>query len=99
MIICSCNFITDHHVRGCLVPGDGCPRTPADVYRALGHRPQCGRCAITIREIVTAHGASPCDDCALSALCNGAHADTVALTDALDDAIAAQAVPFAVAAE
>jgi len=84
MIICSCNIITDHHVRGCLSGGADCPRTPADVYRALGHRPHCGRCAITIRDIVQAHGAMPCGECVLSELCNGDHA---ALTNALDAAI------------
>ncbi|MBL8573450.1 MAG: (2Fe-2S)-binding protein [Hyphomicrobiaceae bacterium] len=73
MIICSCNVITDHHVRACLSGGgDDCPRTPADVYRALGHRPACGRCAITIRELVISMGpatASPCGHCAVAELC------------------------------
>jgi bacterioferritin-associated ferredoxin len=103
MIICSCNIITDHHVRGCLSGDPDCPRTPADVYRALGHRPSCGRCAITIREIVQAHGASPCGDCVLSDLCNGDHVESIALTDALDTAIRMETVvdttAYALAAE
>jgi bacterioferritin-associated ferredoxin len=71
MIICSCNAITDHHVRACLTGAD-CPRTPADVYRALGHRPACGRCAITIRALVAAAGvdANPCGECVLHDLCD-----------------------------
>lgn len=78
MIICSCNRISDHHVRACVSAGGDCPRTPADVYRALGHRPCCGRCAATIRDLVTEMGAdlgSACGDCAVVTLCE-AHVET-----------------------
>jgi bacterioferritin-associated ferredoxin len=52
VIVCSCNFLSDNDVRGCLNPGPDCPRTPAQVYRCLGCSPQCGRCARTIRSIM-----------------------------------------------
>lgn len=52
MIVCSCNLISDGDVKGCLGPGPGCPRTPAQVYRCLGCSPNCGRCARTIRSIM-----------------------------------------------
>lgn len=52
MIVCSCNVLSDGAVRGCLDPGPGCPRTPAQVYACLGCSPKCGRCARTIRSIV-----------------------------------------------
>jgi bacterioferritin-associated ferredoxin len=54
MIICSCNVLSDGAVRGCLGPGPGCPRTPAQVYACLGCSPKCGRCARTIRSIMQA---------------------------------------------
>jgi bacterioferritin-associated ferredoxin len=63
MIVCSCNILSDGDVRGCLSPGPGCPRTPAEVYRCLGCSPDCGRCARTIRtimdEALAAAGAAP----------------------------------------
>jgi len=52
MIVCHCNVLSDHDVRGCLSPGPDCPRSPAEVYRCLGCAPQCGRCAVTIRSIL-----------------------------------------------
>jgi bacterioferritin-associated ferredoxin len=54
MIVCSCNVLSDGAVRGCLGPGPGCPRTPAQVYACLGCSPKCGRCARTIRAIMQA---------------------------------------------
>lgn len=51
MIVCSCNVLSDHAVRGC-IGGPECPRTPAQVYRCLGCSPQCGRCAVTIRKML-----------------------------------------------
>ncbi|WP_298956788.1 (2Fe-2S)-binding protein [uncultured Methylobacterium sp.] len=52
MIVCSCNVLSDGQVRACLLPGPGCPRTPAQVYACLGCSPKCGRCARTIRGIL-----------------------------------------------
>jgi bacterioferritin-associated ferredoxin len=53
MIVCSCNVLSDGDIRGCAMPGPGCPRTAAEVYRCLGCSPQCGRCATTIRSILS----------------------------------------------
>jgi bacterioferritin-associated ferredoxin len=52
MIVCSCNVLSAGDVRACLNPGPDCPRTPAQVYRCLGCRPECGHCARTIRAIM-----------------------------------------------
>ncbi len=52
MIVCSCNVLSDGDVRSCLNPGPDCPLTPAQVYRCLGCRPECGHCARIIRAIM-----------------------------------------------
>lgn len=52
MIVCSCNVLTDHDVRGALAEGESSPRTAGEVYHCLGCSPQCGRCARTIRHIM-----------------------------------------------
>jgi bacterioferritin-associated ferredoxin len=52
VIVCSCNVLSDGDVRRCLDPGPDCPLTPAQVYRCLGCRPECGHCARTIRAIM-----------------------------------------------
>ena len=52
MIVCSCNVITDHDVRGTLASSEAPPRSTGDVYRCLGCSVQCGRCARTIRRIM-----------------------------------------------
>lgn len=72
MIVCSCNVLTDHDVRS-VVDGaaDLLPRSPNQVYGCLGCSAQCGRCARTIRKIMTeALGAcakSCCEGCPHSA--------------------------------
>ena len=51
MIICPCNVFSDGEVRALMAtrsPGSGA----AQVYRGLGHEPQCGRCARTIHGIM-----------------------------------------------
>jgi bacterioferritin-associated ferredoxin len=50
MIICSCNVITDHDVRG-VIDLESPPRT-AEVYIWLGCNARCGRCARTIKRIM-----------------------------------------------
>lgn len=52
MIVCSCNVLTDHDVRGTLSNGEEAPRTTCQVYHCLGCSAQCGRCARTIRRIM-----------------------------------------------
>ena len=48
MIVCSCLNITDHDIRNAVTwmrAADGeTIITPGKVYRALGHRPDCGGC-------------------------------------------------------
>jgi bacterioferritin-associated ferredoxin len=51
MIVCSCNVLTDQAVRSA-VSADT-PRTAGQVYGCLGCSPQCGRCARTIKKIMT----------------------------------------------
>jgi len=59
MIICSCNLLTDHDVRG-VAAASASVQTVRKIYGCLGCSPQCGRCARTIRRImVEAMGGAP----------------------------------------
>ena len=49
MYICLCNALTDRDVRGQC--GDG-SCSVAMVYRALGAKPQCGKCVPYVREML-----------------------------------------------
>lgn len=49
MYICLCNAITDRDVRT-HGAGEGC--SVATVYRALGVKPQCGKCVPYIRQLL-----------------------------------------------
>ena len=51
MIVCSCNVLSDTAVRTAV--SVDMPRTPGQVYGCLGCSPQCGRCARTIKKIMT----------------------------------------------
>ena len=51
MIICSCNVFSDFDVRNLVEAGPSVAST-SQVYRDLGHQPQCGRCARSIRSIM-----------------------------------------------
>ena len=66
MIVCSCRVLTDEDFASTLASEDpGCPRSPADAYRCLGCGPECGRCLITVRQILAdARAAARCHDCA-----------------------------------
>jgi bacterioferritin-associated ferredoxin len=64
MIVCSCNVLTDQAVRTAV--NSDAPKTPGQVYGCLGCSPQCGRCARTIKKIMTEAlaGAAACSpDC------------------------------------
>ena len=50
MIVCSCNVLSDHDVRGAVTAA--APNTTAQVYGCLGCSAQCGRCARSIRKIM-----------------------------------------------
>ena len=52
MIVCSCNVLSDSTIRACL-KGEDCPRTPSAVYKCLGCSPNCGRCAKTVRGLIS----------------------------------------------
>lgn len=65
MIVCSCNVLTDRQVRSALA--DGSARSPGSVYRCLGCKAQCGRCAPTIRKLIDADAAAR----ACSQACHG----------------------------
>jgi len=74
MIVCSCNVLSDHDVRGVVTDTKQPPRTAGQVYGCLGCSAQCGRCARTIRKIMDeALGA-----CANSCCAGCPHAATVA---------------------
>ena len=85
MIVCSCNVLSDNDVRACLNPGPGCPRTPAQVYQSLGCSPDCGRCARTLRSIISdALGAAEEAASCQRGCCSANH-----MAEALDAAIEA----------
>jgi bacterioferritin-associated ferredoxin len=56
MIVCSCNVITMAQIRRVVeeLHAGPVPRviTPAVVYRALGHRPQCGSCLGAVADVI-----------------------------------------------
>ncbi len=54
MIVCSCNVISDHDVRTVVTAAsEDVPRTAKQVYGCLGCSAECGRCARTIKQIMT----------------------------------------------
>lgn len=52
MIVCSCNVFTDHQLRSVVMKATYRPRM-SQIYGSLGMRAQCGRCAHTIKRIMT----------------------------------------------
>jgi bacterioferritin-associated ferredoxin len=65
MIVCSCRVLTDQDFASTLdTEQPGCPRSAVDAYRCLGCGPECGRCLITVRQILAdARAAARCHDC------------------------------------
>lgn len=53
MIVCSCNVLSDHDVRAAVSAAPEAPRTAKQVYGCLGCSAECGRCARTIKQIMT----------------------------------------------
>ena len=49
MYVCLCNGITDYQFRA-HTTDEGC--TVSMVYRALGKKPQCGKCVPFVRQLV-----------------------------------------------
>ncbi len=66
MIVCPCNVLTDHDVRNAVHAPDKRPRTAGQVYGCLGCSAQCGRCARTIRKIMTEALANRAGGCCTS---------------------------------
>jgi len=52
MIVCSCNIISDHDIRGAVVATDDALFSPAQVYDCLGCTVRCGRCSQSVRRII-----------------------------------------------
>jgi bacterioferritin-associated ferredoxin len=50
MFICICNGFTDRQIK-CAVR-DGTAHSVSDVYRCMGCKPQCGRCAPTVLRVM-----------------------------------------------
>jgi bacterioferritin-associated ferredoxin len=53
MIVCSCNVLSDQDVRAAMTAASDTPRTAKQVYGCLGCSAECGRCARTIKQIMT----------------------------------------------
>ena len=58
MIVCSCNAVSDRTIRADLAATTGCCIRVSDVFERLDRRPQCGRCARTIRDMIREHTAA-----------------------------------------
>ena len=53
MVVCSCNVLSDDDVRAAVSSAAELPRTAAQVYGCLGCSAECGRCARTLKRIMT----------------------------------------------
>ena len=53
MIVCSCNVLSDDDVRAAVSSAAEMPRTARQVYGCLGCSAECGRCARTLKRIMT----------------------------------------------
>ena len=56
MYICICNALTDKQVESAIT--SGC-RRPNDIYSQCGTKPQCGRCAERMLELLEATDIQP----------------------------------------
>lgn len=54
MIVCSCNVISDHDIRG-IVSSDDELYSAAQVYGCLGCTVRCGLCSLSVRQILEEH--------------------------------------------
>ncbi|RTL49208.1 MAG: (2Fe-2S)-binding protein [Bradyrhizobiaceae bacterium] len=52
MIVCSCNILSDHDIRGAVVATDDELLSAAQVYDCLGCTVRCGRCSQSVRRII-----------------------------------------------
>jgi bacterioferritin-associated ferredoxin len=51
MIVCSCNLLTDAHIRAALAKANP-PERVREVYAACGCAPKCGGCAGTVNRLI-----------------------------------------------
>jgi bacterioferritin-associated ferredoxin len=52
MIVCSCNFLSDHDVRRAVSEACDTLRNAKQIYDCFGCSAECGRCARTIKTII-----------------------------------------------
>mgnify|MGYP000090817409 CR=1 FL=1 len=52
MIVCSCNVLSEGAVRRAVNDDGAVPIRVSEVFGCLGCRPNCGRCARTIRDVL-----------------------------------------------
>jgi bacterioferritin-associated ferredoxin len=61
LIVCHCNVLTDRQILATLTDESvSAPRTPAQAYRCLGCKPDCGRCLQTVRALLAEARAASC---------------------------------------
>lgn len=60
MIVCQCNALSDRDVRAALDRTIDAPRSAAQIYRCMGCKPDCGRCAPTLRALLRESQAGGC---------------------------------------
>jgi bacterioferritin-associated ferredoxin len=53
MIVCSCNVLTDHEIRNVMTAAREQSLSAHQVYGCLGYSVQCGRCARTVKRIMS----------------------------------------------
>jgi bacterioferritin-associated ferredoxin len=53
MIVCSCNVLSDHEIRNVATAAQVQPLSAHQVYGCLGCNIRCGRCARTIKQIMS----------------------------------------------
>jgi len=56
VIVCSCNRISDKAIRTHLDTAPDSAARVSEVFEGLGCRPQCGRCATSIRAVLRESG-------------------------------------------
>jgi len=53
MIVCSCNILSDQDIREIALNPEYLPPRVAEIYGRLGCSAECGRCARTIKTIIS----------------------------------------------
>ena len=64
MIVCSCNVLSDHVVRRAVDDPDTSVARVSCLFEHFGCRPQCGRCAPTLRRLIRESAAADAATCA-----------------------------------